>query len=189
MHSAYFHEDDYCQIELAPVGNWEFCAKHMGEINSFSTIHRDGGGWTDMVVRDTNPAPLKSLGISRGELIRSMPTRLQQVDQVFTGYSSYQQLCPQTMAFGANMAVMLFAQYDETEVITAAWCSLDISTEHDVNAAMELMDSLLPWPLLLADWGWSVLLRIRDRDLCHQYFTKRLQVFGQANPRSPRANS
>lgn len=179
MRDAYFHEDDYCQIELVLEANWEFCAKQMGAIDSFSEQHLDGAGWTDIFVRGGHPAPLGSLGISRGDLVTSIPTSFPQFDQVFTGYSSYREICPRTVAFGADTSIALFAQYDEADLITAAWCAFDVSTEHDVNASMVLIDSLSQWPLLLADWGWSVLLRIRDRESCNQYFNNRLQVFGQ----------
>lgn len=27
---VYFHEDDFCQIELVPAENWEHCATEMG---------------------------------------------------------------------------------------------------------------------------------------------------------------
>lgn len=179
MSDAYFHEDDFCQIELAPEANWEFCARQMGEIETFSEAHRDGAGWIDMFVRGDNPAPFQSLGISRSDLSKSMPAAFPQFDQVFTGYSSYRESCPQTTAFGRESGIALFAQYNDAELITAAWCAFDITTEHDVESAMALIDSLSQWPLLLADWGWSALLRIQDRDLCNQYFNKRRQVFGQ----------
>ena len=129
MREAYFHEDDYCQIELVPEANWEFCANQMGAIDSFSTEHRDGAGWTDMFVRGNNPAPLGSLGISRGDLIKTIHPRLPQFDHVFTGYSSYRELCPHTTAFGADMSVALFAQYDDADLVTAAWFAFDVSTQ------------------------------------------------------------
>ena len=74
MTEIYFHEDDYCQIEVLPVSNWEHCATQIGEIESFSEAHPapGGTGWTDMYVREENPFSLRDLGISRTTLASAL---------------------------------------------------------------------------------------------------------------------
>lgn len=54
----YFHEDDYCQVEILPVENLSFYKRQAREIEDFADEHREGVGFTDMYVREKKPIPL-----------------------------------------------------------------------------------------------------------------------------------
>ena len=55
MREAYYHEDDYCMIELLPLDNLQHCLTQMGEQQAFADAHRSGAGWTDMFVPEAPP--------------------------------------------------------------------------------------------------------------------------------------
>ncbi len=61
MRESYFHEDDYCQIEILPIDNLKFCLKQAGKISEFSEKHQNGIGWDAMYVREENPRKLSEL--------------------------------------------------------------------------------------------------------------------------------
>ena len=42
MRKIYFHEDDYCQLEVLPLAARQFCLQEMGEIDAFAEEHREG---------------------------------------------------------------------------------------------------------------------------------------------------
>ena len=74
MASAFFHEDDYCQVEVLPITARGYCLAEMGRIDDFADAHLDGAGWTAMYVRGESPQPLASLGITLEELVpRAVP--------------------------------------------------------------------------------------------------------------------
>ena len=186
MREIYFHEDDYCQIELVAEANWQFCAEQMGEIASFSERHQAGAGWTDIYVRSANPITLASLAISRAALAGSIPPSMPQFDRVLTGYSSYRVECQRTLAFGPHPALVLFAEFGDDDIVSAVWFAFELSSAEDADLALRLSRSLSRWPVAIADWGWSALLRVTDADALARYFDKRVEVFG-CNDSDPNA--
>jgi hypothetical protein len=98
MREVYFHEDDYCQLELLPEANWDFCAKQMNEIEKFSEAHKAEIGWTDMFMRSENPKQLSEVEIERAALVSSVREILPPFDRVLTGYGSHSEECQHTIA-------------------------------------------------------------------------------------------
>jgi len=65
-HDIYFHEDDFCQAEILPIGSWKHCLEQIKEIDEFSHSHQAPGriGWTEMYIRKDSPDELKMLGMT-----------------------------------------------------------------------------------------------------------------------------
>jgi hypothetical protein len=164
MREAYFHEDDYCQIEILPLDNLGFCLKQAETIADFSEAHRSGIGWDAMYMREENPSKLASMGITINALRRAIFKEMPEYDALYTGYSSYKEKCKKTFAFGNDNMPILFAETTENEVISAMWCS-------------DPMQSLTLLPcsdrLLLADWGWSFICPIQDQHRLVEYLNER----------------
>ena len=40
MREAYYHEDDFCMIELLPLDNLQHCLTQMGEQQAFADAHK-----------------------------------------------------------------------------------------------------------------------------------------------------
>lgn len=104
MASAFFHEDDYCQVEVLPSTARGYCLAEMGRIEEFADAHRDGAGWTAMYVRGESPQPLASLGITLEELGAAVAPLVPRFAEVLTGTSRTASRAHRWLA-GASMAV------------------------------------------------------------------------------------
>ncbi|MEL6897757.1 MAG: hypothetical protein AAFP90_16790 [Planctomycetota bacterium] len=183
MREGYSHEDDYCQIELLPDVNWDFCANQMTEIDTFSDRHRTDAGWTDIYVRSENPTPLTDLSINRDIFVQSLDNLLPSFDRVKTGYSTYTEACANTLALGRDDNVVIFAEHDENDAVSKIWLTLDVYTADDRAVAHKALQIISQWPLILVDWGWSVLIRLADAEALADYFDKRVIAFEDFNRR------
>lgn len=165
---VWYHEDDHCQIELLPKAAEDFARHQAGDIDTFSAAHDDGGmGWTDIYLRGESPASLKDLNITLAELAHVVPSNFRRIDRVLTGYASYQEPAPQVVAWQADGGTM-FASFDESGIISEIWFCQPV-------AEMEpfLSEMANKWPLILADWSWSRVVDLSDRDAVRAYLTEK----------------
>ena len=177
MTSIYFHEDDYCQLEILPAENHTFCSRQMGQINEFAEAHRSGAGYTDMFVREDNPVSLREKKIPVIELEEALTGILPKYHEVYTGYSSYREKCAHTGAFGKGQNVVLF--YDEKEsLVNNIWLTLDIKWEGDISAALDMFSAMSSLgDFIITDWGWNFVEELKSVDELEQYLHKRLEAF------------
>ena len=168
MRETYFHEDDYCQVEVLPATNYEFCRNQLGEIESFSTEHDTGFGWTDMFIRSDAPAELKSTGVLRADLESELATYLPQFDRVFTGYSTYREECKNTIAFGDNDNFVMYADIDNG-VASKLWLTMSGLSDTDIANAKRLFKYLSRSQLMLVDWSMSAIVAFADSNAVGQY--------------------
>jgi hypothetical protein len=180
MREVYFHEDDYCQLELLPEANWDFCAKQMHEIEKFSEAHRAEVGWTEMFMRSENPKQLTELEIERSALVSSVREILPPFDRVLTGYGSYSEECQHTIALGPHSSLVLFAEIGARDIVKAVWFTLDLKSNEDVAIAVRSCVALSRWQVILADWGWCRAYRVSDTESLRGYFDRRAEVFGKS---------
>ena len=171
MREAYFHEDDYCQTELLPIANHKHCRDQLGEIQSFSAQHETEFGWTDMYVQTDALETLAATQIPTRELQMALGQFLPQFDRVTTGYSTYKEPCPNTIAFGAKTNLVLFAEHN-AEHVTNLWLSMNGLSEHDTELAFRMFRSLSRWELILVDWSMSALVVLADTGALGQYLAE-----------------
>ena len=181
MREICFHEDDYCQLELLPDSNWDFCVKQMQKINEFSQAHRADIGWTDIFLRSENPSPLSDLKISSSAMVSAINNCMPPFDRVLTGYGNQLQECKHTIALGPHASLVLFAEIGANDIIKVAWFTLDLKSQEDVAIALKACSELSQWPVILADWGWCKAVRASNEDSLTRYFDQRVEVFGQGN--------
>ena len=154
MRKIYFHEDDYCQLEVLPLAARQFCLQEMGEIDAFAEEHREGPFYTDIYLREESPETLLQLNL-RPEQLTAALDFLPAYDLVETGYSSYREECQSTQARGLNEELAVFWSVDEAGLVEAIWLAFWVEPQ-EANAARQLLTALGHLaPLLLADWGWS----------------------------------
>jgi hypothetical protein len=181
MRRIYFHEDDYCQIEILPVQNYEYCKQEIDKINHFSEEHKvaDGIGWTDIYVRDESPITLEELKISIERLTTSLQSVVSKFDFVFTGYSSYREVCKSTFAYGDTDEVVVFFDVDEElNFVKNIWMTLNIRNQVQIDSAIQIFKALSGiCKLILVDWGWGFLSELDDNLEIENYLNKREEAF------------
>jgi hypothetical protein len=170
MRESYFHEDDYCQIEILPVNNLKFCLEQAGKISEFSEKHQNGIGWDAMYVREDNPKKLSELGITLQKLRDALSEILPEYDEVYTGYSTSRVQCTNTYAFGQDNGETIFVEVNKSRIITSLWVS-------------DPMPELLSLPkherLLLADWGWEFICPLSNKIELENYLIERTKAFAE----------
>lgn len=174
--NVYFHEDDYGQIEVLPVSNWDFCARQIGEINTFSEQHRAPGGmgWTDVFMQKEEPAKLASLTLGADVVSRALSQDIPKFDRVTTGYSSHVEECRDTLAFGFDRDCVIFISTNEANAVSNIWLGLGGPGEAERGALLAALRSLSAFSsLLLVDWAWGRLFLLDDEIAISQYLVER----------------
>src|SRR5688572_17188539 len=89
--AVWFHEEDYCQIELLPHSAEGFAREEAEAIRVFADAHRAprGIGWTDLYRQKQPPASMYDLHIELGTLGECIPRTLRPFERVVTGYGTY----------------------------------------------------------------------------------------------------
>jgi hypothetical protein len=166
--TAQFHEDDYGQIELLPAQNWAHCAQELGRIREISEVPKasqtpDNSDWTELCLRSHAPLSIAALGIDFAGVTHALALHLPQFDTVETDYGPYTEKCPDTCAFGYAKGYIIYVSHNDSGHVSAIWLALGPATAQEKAgflAALHTLDAL--GPLLLVDWGWNALLRLRE---------------------------
>jgi hypothetical protein len=171
MREAYFHEDDYCQIEILPASNWNYYVSQLQKLGRFSDDHFDGVGWTNMQLRGESPQQMKSLNINAKDLTSSLSQILVPFDRVLTGYSSLREEAEQTMAFGSETSSIIFVEYDSNDIVEAIWLDFGIASQEDKQLALTALQHLGRMSeLILVDWNLGRIIELSDHDKLISYF-------------------
>ncbi|MEJ8304847.1 hypothetical protein [Saccharibacillus sacchari] len=163
VRKLFFHEDDYCMLELVLPGRKDEVDEEMGRIASFSEEHRTEAGYTDLYVRKEDAGGLTQLGIDVAGIGAAVASFAQPYDAVTTGYgSSYRVECPQIQAFGPNEETVLFCEH-KNGTLYKAWLTLEFEDRDRYEWSLKLLRTLAGLaPFALADWSWGVHLELRD---------------------------
>jgi len=162
--SIFFHEDDYCQIQLTLNDNLSSLQKEAEEILGFAEKHIDGAGFTDIKVRDEETHKLVERQIKPTD-IESVITNagFEEVPKVFTGYGqSYRVELKDTKAFGKNGFAIFFDYRDNS--VEHIWIEYDWENEQSDKEKFAVCLSELgrKWNLLLMDWNQLKLVDLTD---------------------------
>ena len=174
MREAYFHEDDYGQIQVLPISNWNYCLSELKKIGEFSDEHFDGMGWTDIYIRDENPHGLASLNINTKDLASILGKTLAPYDKVLTGYSTYREEAKRTLAFGSETSCIVFVGYESNNIVEEIWLDFGISTQKDRELAVNgLLNLGSLGETFLVDWSLGDMMKLSDKDKIMSYFDLR----------------
>jgi len=177
MTSVYFHEDDFCQIEILPSENLAFCLKQAGCIAEFADEHRAGIGFSDMYMREDANISLHSKKILAADLKSSLGEMLPEFDEIYTGYGNYKEKCNFTNAFGQNENVVLFFD-SEDEFVKNIWLTLNVRKSDDIEIAMGIFDALSKiGDFLIADWEWGFVGELKNISAICGYLAELMNSF------------
>jgi hypothetical protein len=158
--SLFFHEDDFCQIELIPSSNRDDLTIEIEKIKEFSDKHSDGFGYTDIYVRKENNVPLREKKINTSDLIEIFDNLdVRKYSEVYTGYgTSYRVISEDTIGYGTGYSAIYFDF--KQDVVQNIWITNPWGLDKQ-NLATILLNIGLKWNLVLMDWNLD-----RVIDLC-----------------------
>lgn len=166
----FFHEDDYCQIQLLPLENWEYLILEADKINRFGIEHAAGTGFSDIYLRPPAPRKLSERQITVNDIEQILnKSELTRFDEISTGYGvSYRELCDNTTGYGGKAYVLL---YDfKNDIVENIWMLIrgrdDTAKEKFGKALFELGQR---HNLVLMDWSQSALTDLRHIDAINDY--------------------
>ena len=67
-----FHEDDWRQIEFAPLVDSDYIASKLAELRQFKVDHRSGPGWTKTFIRPDHPSDFGAVSLKYSDLRRAV---------------------------------------------------------------------------------------------------------------------
>lgn len=163
MNVLYFHEDDYCQIELLPIEDEDYVKNEIKNINKFSEEHKapNGIGWTDMYRKvNAEQITLKDYKIHYLELDTLLSALTEKYDKVYTGYSSYREECKNTVGYSTN-EINIFVSFEDN-MVTEIWFDFyldEIGVAKDLYTILKVISS--KYDLLFVHWGWGYYAKIK----------------------------
>ena len=175
MRTVYFHEDDYCQYEILPLTDREYCLEEMTKIAAFEKEHRIQSGpytfYSDIYVRGSNPYNIKE-SLLRPEQLDDALEFLPAYDVVETGYSSHRSICPAARCRGSSSGIKVFWSVDKDGIVNSIWLDLRIEPEQKaIEESIRTLSSLGQLaPLLLADWNSGECVNLSSPQEIEQYF-------------------
>ncbi len=154
----YFHEDDYCQQQLLPSSKSDVISQELNKVAEFSKAHQapEGLGWTDVYVREALDSEFGDLGMNLDTFDRCVSHFLQKFDNVFTGYSSYREVCRMTGAWGLSDSCCIFADWNDAKVVQHVWTSFFDAKDECIQICANTVKALSSQsPLIYVDWAWD----------------------------------
>ena len=162
--TIFYHEDDFCQIEIIPKENLSDLLKQADNIADFTAEK----GYSDIYVREENKVSLKSREIEKTELEKLL-TELgtKKHTEVITGYGSeYRVKSENTVGFGKEYSAVYFDF--ENDKVNNIWITNLFGLNHDqvVDVFSKIGEK---WNLVLMDWNSSELIDLSSKEMIKKY--------------------
>ena len=166
----FFHEDDFCQIQLLPKENLNFIKLQCTQIEDSSQKNFDGVSYKEVFIRDENPIELCTKQIQKNEFENSLLAhKFQRASKVLTGYGqSYRILAPDTIGFGCDYAAIYFNFHND--IVKNIWLTQAWNLERE-KLILFLNKVGLKWDLLLVDWEAAVFVDLSNKQAILNYLS------------------
>jgi hypothetical protein len=164
----FFHEDDYCQIELSPIENLSLFSTEADKINDLAEKTFDGSGYTDIYVRNAERIKLEERKIHPDQLEEIIKiTDLGKALSVKTGYGqTYRIEATNTIGYGKDYSAIYFDFKDH--MVSHIWLTGHFSINQEKLAEC-LFQIGQKWSLLLMDWNQTVSVDLSDMASIKKY--------------------
>jgi len=164
----FFHEDEYLQIELLPIENYEFCCEQTGDIQHFADEHTDGIGYTDIFQRSDEKVSLESKELSLSKVKSILEIHLNYFPNIETGYGSSEKSASNTIGYGFDNLQILINFTDDH--IRNIWIRGFVSNEDEVSSLLEALFRLGQlYDLIIADWEGCHVVQLKSRAVVKEY--------------------
>jgi len=168
--SLFFHEDDFCQIELVPIENYDNSKSQLEKSSDFSHEHFDGIGYTAIYVRSENKFELERrkipVHVLNDFLISSGFT---EAKKVTTGYGQDYRIVPEnTIGFGHKYSAIYYDYI--SDYVTHIWLSQPFNIEREKLVSF-LAEAGRRWCLLLVDWEASRVVDLSNEKSIIEYLS------------------
>ena len=168
--ALFYHEDDYCQIELSPIENLPYFGSESKEIAETANRSSDGHGFKEIHVRRGSKLELEERKISPTDLEKIIQiTGLPKATSVLTGYGqSYREKSKNTIGFGKDYNAVYFDFKDA--VVQHIWF-----TNPSIIDKEKLSECLFQlgkqWNLVLMDWNELTPINLNNKSEIEKYLT------------------
>lgn len=170
----YFHEDFYCQVELLPRENFSELEKENEKIEDFAEKHSDGFGFTDIYVRDGQKIKTSDRKIQIADFEKVLlECGFQKYSNVYSGYSSHEELCKNTLGFELDSSVV-YCDF-EKGLIKNIWIDkFRFSNSSDrkellINGLFRIGEK---WNLILNDWDLTETFDLKNKTEIERYISE-----------------
>lgn len=172
---AFFHEDDYCQIEIVPIQNLLSKANEIDSVRKDQALTRDG--FLDISAINITKYPISNLNIE----LRQFEAVLKEhslffYDKVYTGYSSYRTLKHNTYGLGFENYILYYEI--STNIIVKTWIGYrsisDTLNGHPIKLQNALLELGLKYELILIDWTQLVVINLNNDYALNNYIEEYL---------------
>jgi len=162
--TIFYHEDDFCQIEIVPKENLADLLKQADNISDFTTEK----GYTDIYVREENKIALSTRKISKSELEKLfLDLDTEKHTKVITGYGSdYRVKSENTIGFGKDYSAIYFDY--ENDTVQNIWIT-NLSGLNRENVLETLLTIGEKWKLVMMDWNSSELIDLSKEKMITEY--------------------
>ena len=166
--TIFYHEDDYCQVQLLPMENYPNLIKQAKNISDFSKNNFDGNGWSEMKIRDEIGVKISDRNIlpqSLDEILLNLKSIKHTV--VITGYGeNHRVLSENTIGYGEDYIAMYY-DFDK-EKIKNIWMT-NVSSFNENKATQVLLELGKKWNLILMDWNSLELIDLNNKEEIENY--------------------
>lgn len=177
LRSVFYHEDNYCQVEILPLQNLATKQAELNDIAQGSENNFTGNGFLNCYSRNEVAYPLKHLNIDKKEFKALITTAsLFYFDPVYTGYSTHRILQKHTRGFGFENYI-LYYEFDNDIIIN---CWLDYNPiDDELNSYPERLQNILlklgaAYGLILIDWNECLTVNLADKHALLDYMQEAL---------------
>ncbi|MDB2385202.1 hypothetical protein N9V96_01890 [Polaribacter sp.] len=162
--TIFYHEDDFCQIEIIPKENLSELIIQAENISDFTSEN----GYSDIYVREENKISLKSKKVNKSEL-ESFLAKLgtKKHTEIITGYGSdYRVKSENTIGFGKDYSSVYFDF--ENDIVKNIWITNlnGLNHENVINVLSEIGEK---WNLVMMDWNSSELIDLSNKKMIEKY--------------------
>ena len=162
--TIFYHEDDFCQIEIVPKENLSYLLKQADNIADFSAEN----GYSDIYIRKENKVRLKSREIDKTELEKLLTElETEKHTEVITGYGSdYRVKSENTIGFGKEYSAVYFDF--ENDKVKNIWITnlFGLNQDKVVDVLSKIGEK---WNLVLMDWNSSELIDLSNKEMINKY--------------------